>query len=502
MEALEARLRGRNTEDESSILRRLANAKAELDYGLTEGNFDRVFINDDLKKTCEDMAKQFVEWYPDLLGEKFTLEPLSDNSTRSRSPEDVTQETNLPPPIIDPLSLPKTDDGIKALLAEIDQNCPLEGYSQSQLTYQASGISVKAGKKLDIPLPPVEQDGSKVEWSVTLIDEHSEQLDLEFGLAVIVDGEEVMVREMGRILSPSVNSISEEGERHEERTNSSEGVTNNLEGDQESEAPPSAKGKFTVANSAPVTVVIKLDNSYSWFTPKKINYSFTIIPPVDDNMIQRSMRAKSVFPRLLEAEAAAMKARDDQKARSDDLERIKLEMMEKLNQLNEQLEHSKQSIQEIHRSSEEAEQKANAKANEIKETLSAVKKEDQSIESCSKQIVALEEECARLKKQWEELKLERQIRQEEKVQLETKAEACRQQRVQLQEEINAKKEEEKSKSAELASLEMDLSLIRDNLNDLKKEKRAREAEEKSYSDELSFFQKQIAAVKLRFIEPK
>ncbi|KAL3785601.1 hypothetical protein HJC23_004749 [Cyclotella cryptica] len=501
MEALEARLRGRNTEDESSILRRLANAKAELDYGLAEGNFDKVFVNDDLEKTCEDMAKQFVEWYPDLLGKKLPLEPPSDNGTGSGSSEGVTPETNLPPPIVDPLSLPKTEDGLKALLAEIDQDCPLEGYSQAQLTYQASGIYVKAGKKLDIALPPVEQDGSKVEWTVTLVDEHSEQLDLEFGLAVIVDGEEVMVREMGRILSPSISKTEEE-ETDEERTNTNEGDTSNGEDDQEGGATPSAKGKFTVANSAPVTVVIKLDNSYSWFTPKKINYSFTIIPPVDDNMIQRSIRAKSVLPRILEAKAAAVKARDNEKARSDALERIRLEMMEKLDQLNKQLECGKQSIQEIHKSAEEAEQKANQKANEIKETLSAVKKEEQSIESCSKQIVALEEECARLKKQWEELKLERQVRQEEKVQLETQAEACRQQRIQLQADIVAKREEEKSKSAELASLEMDLSLMRDNLNDLEKEKNARRAEEKSFVEEVSFFQKQLDAIKLRFIEPK
>lgn len=398
MEALEARLRGRNTEEEASILKRLANAKAELEYGLADGNFDRVFVNDDLEKTCDEMAEQFVEWYPDLLGENEKVDNGTANDgekAESKSPTDVAKEENIPPPVVDPLSFPKTEDGLKALLSEIDQNCPLEGYSQAQLTYQASGVNIKAGKRLDIPLPPVEQDGSKVEWTVTLIDEHSEGLDLEFGLAVLVDGEEVMVREMGRILSPA----RKEEDGDEEATTSTDDFTSDAEEGNNGDRgeTPSAKGKFTVANSAPVTVLIKLDNSYSWFTPKKINYSFTIIPPIDENMIQRSIRAKSVLPRILEGKAAAVEARDKEKARSDALDRIKSEMVEKMDHLNTQLEDGKKSIEQAHRRAEEAEKEANVKANEIKETLAAVKKEEESIDSCSKQIAQLEAECARLK---------------------------------------------------------------------------------------------------------
>jgi len=66
MGELEKRLRGRGTEKEEAIVKRLANAKGELDYGLEEGNFDRVFTNDDLDKTFEDILKQFEEWYPQL----------------------------------------------------------------------------------------------------------------------------------------------------------------------------------------------------------------------------------------------------------------------------------------------------------------------------------------------------------------------------------------------------------------------------------------------------
>mmetsp|Transcript_13132 Transcript_13132/g.23507 ORF Transcript_13132/g.23507 Transcript_13132/m.23507 type:complete len:238 (+) Transcript_13132:158-871(+) len=66
MEVLEKRLRGRGTEKEEAVVKRLANAQAELDYGMGDGNFDRVLTNDDLDKTFELLVEQFGEWYPQL----------------------------------------------------------------------------------------------------------------------------------------------------------------------------------------------------------------------------------------------------------------------------------------------------------------------------------------------------------------------------------------------------------------------------------------------------
>lgn len=66
-EELEKRLRGRATESEDAIQTRLANAAAELEYGQTTGNFDRVFVNADLKECFESMVAQFKEWYPHLV---------------------------------------------------------------------------------------------------------------------------------------------------------------------------------------------------------------------------------------------------------------------------------------------------------------------------------------------------------------------------------------------------------------------------------------------------
>ncbi|KAK3295378.1 guanylate kinase [Chaetomium fimeti] len=53
-EALEARLRGRGTEDEGSIQKRLTQAKAELAYAET-GVHDKVIINDDLDKAFREL---------------------------------------------------------------------------------------------------------------------------------------------------------------------------------------------------------------------------------------------------------------------------------------------------------------------------------------------------------------------------------------------------------------------------------------------------------------
>mmetsp|Transcript_14219 Transcript_14219/g.34371 ORF Transcript_14219/g.34371 Transcript_14219/m.34371 type:complete len:202 (-) Transcript_14219:28-633(-) len=70
MEELEKRLRGRGTESEEAMQRRLANAKGELDYGMKEGNFDAVLVNNDLDETFERMVRKFKEWYPELLGKE------------------------------------------------------------------------------------------------------------------------------------------------------------------------------------------------------------------------------------------------------------------------------------------------------------------------------------------------------------------------------------------------------------------------------------------------
>lgn len=120
----------------------------------------------------------------------------------------------------------------------------------------------------------------------------------------------------------------------------------------------------------------------------------------------------------------------------------------------------------------------------------------------TKAIIALEEECARLKKKWEELNIEKNAREEEKAKFEKEADERKQERMQLQEEISAKLAEEKEIQKSLEALEKDEELIKENLADLEKERKAREKEEVKFAEEIKFLQKQLDAVRLRFVEPK
>ena len=66
LDELEKRLRGRGTETEESIKKRLANSAAEMKYGHEAGNFDRIFVNADLKNTFEELVETIRENYPQL----------------------------------------------------------------------------------------------------------------------------------------------------------------------------------------------------------------------------------------------------------------------------------------------------------------------------------------------------------------------------------------------------------------------------------------------------
>jgi guanylate kinase len=55
---LEKRLRGRGTDSEEAIQKRLAQAKNEIEYCKTEGKHDKVIINDDLDRAY----KELDEW--------------------------------------------------------------------------------------------------------------------------------------------------------------------------------------------------------------------------------------------------------------------------------------------------------------------------------------------------------------------------------------------------------------------------------------------------------
>ena len=64
LEMLRERLEGRGTETPESLEKRTRNAKAELEYGMIPGNFDRIIVNEDLDTACLDFVDAIRELYP------------------------------------------------------------------------------------------------------------------------------------------------------------------------------------------------------------------------------------------------------------------------------------------------------------------------------------------------------------------------------------------------------------------------------------------------------
>jgi hypothetical protein len=63
---LEARLRGRGTENEESLQKRLENAMDEMKYGQGEGNFDMYLVNDNLYEAAAELCATVKTWFPFL----------------------------------------------------------------------------------------------------------------------------------------------------------------------------------------------------------------------------------------------------------------------------------------------------------------------------------------------------------------------------------------------------------------------------------------------------
>ncbi|KAL8958259.1 MAG: hypothetical protein Q9193_004650, partial [Seirophora villosa] len=61
IEVLEQRLRGRGTEDEFSLRKRLEQAEKEMAFSMEEGAHDRVVVNDDLERAYEEVEKWVVD---------------------------------------------------------------------------------------------------------------------------------------------------------------------------------------------------------------------------------------------------------------------------------------------------------------------------------------------------------------------------------------------------------------------------------------------------------
>merc|ERR1711957_898473 len=100
-DVLEKRLRWRGTEKEEDITKRLSNAAKEMKYGEEDGNFDGVFVNDNLVETFSKIKKEFKEWYPHLVEctkkkpEEVTSSEIDNDADKSVSETLSAAETAL-----------------------------------------------------------------------------------------------------------------------------------------------------------------------------------------------------------------------------------------------------------------------------------------------------------------------------------------------------------------------------------------------------------------------
>lgn len=63
IQTLHDRLVARNTETPQALQARLANAEAEVAYGMEAGNFDAIVVNDDLDKAVKDFGNAIRQLY-------------------------------------------------------------------------------------------------------------------------------------------------------------------------------------------------------------------------------------------------------------------------------------------------------------------------------------------------------------------------------------------------------------------------------------------------------
>ena len=66
LEVLEERLKGRGTETEESLKKRLEAAKVDMVYGEANGNFDLVIINDKLDEAYNKLETFLKEKYSEI----------------------------------------------------------------------------------------------------------------------------------------------------------------------------------------------------------------------------------------------------------------------------------------------------------------------------------------------------------------------------------------------------------------------------------------------------
>eukprot|EP00978_Attheya_sp_CCMP212_P036743 scaffold168886_cov50-Attheya_sp.AAC.1 len=261
---------------------------------------------------------------------------------------------------------PLTPEGLKAfLLEEIDGPKPLALDSADEpfsvASYRANSIDIPAGAALEIPVP-VFKAGSKVRILEIKVEE--EQLDIGFSVTLRRpgDGPGTFVLET---LSEMALTTMESGQHY-------------------------------MIETAPATFLLNFDNRHSWITPKKVSYTVTVAPPVNDEILQRSRRAeealRSVMTDIRKVKETALGIKKLREAVE-----LKGEQMEERIKIKENgIEMKKLEVEKAQDAIRQAEESAGEKAKEIQEARGLVEEATQDIEEAELEKVEIERQIAEL----------------------------------------------------------------------------------------------------------
>jgi guanylate kinase len=171
MQDLENRLRGRGTEKEEDIVKRLANAQGEMDYGQEEGNFDKYLVNDDLKSSSEELCNTIQTWYPHLVPDENPEEKEEvsvDEAAADDQEEKTVEQTETEVDKQEAEEAPDDEVNMDASEAttEVVDNCSLE----NEETTGEEAMEPKVDAPMD-EVSPSDEDEEVVEVQVEEVKE-------------------------------------------------------------------------------------------------------------------------------------------------------------------------------------------------------------------------------------------------------------------------------------------------------------------------------------------
>lgn len=168
-------------------------------------------------------------------------------------------------------AIPPTPEGRIAYLAEIDGPRPIADgatLDNAVASFRANDVYLAAGTTRDVEVPVWMANSTVTVVKVGVDDEHSEGFDVGYGVSITAPG----------------------GGANEKVIEANRRITTIG-----SEAEPALTFKV---EQVPATVLLKLDNAYSWINSKKVQYHVEVEPPIDEEIIARSARAEAAIDTL------------------------------------------------------------------------------------------------------------------------------------------------------------------------------------------------------------